>query len=66
MENKHCYSYNGPIYIYDRMIAPSWSLQTYATTEGRAKANFEYQAKMKLGLLPNAKIRLPGKVVLVF
>lgn len=63
---KRCYSYNGPIYIFDKMIAPSWSLQTYAVSEGRARANFEYQTKIKLGLLPNAKIKLPGKVVLVF
>lgn len=67
MKNKrHLYSYNGPIYIFDRMIAPEWSLQTYAVSEGQAKSNFEYQTKMKLGLLPNSKVRLPSKVVLIF
>lgn len=66
MNKKHLYSYNGPIYIFDKMIAPDWSSQTYAVSEGRAKSNFEYQAKQNLGLLPTSKVRLPGKVVLIF
>ena len=66
MKEKHCYSYTGPVYIFDRMVAPDWPCHTYAVSEGRAKANIEYQIKSKLGLVPNSRIRLPGKVVLVF
>ena len=46
MNKKHLYSYTGPVYIFDKMIAPDWPCQTYAVSEGRAKANFEYQIKM--------------------
>lgn len=63
---KHCYSYTGPVYIFDRMIVQDWPCQTHAVSEGRARANFEYRIKRDLGLLPNSKIKLPGKVVLVF
>ena len=66
MNKKHYYSYTGPVYIFDKMIAPDWPCQTYAVSEGRARANFEYRIKRDLGLLPHAKIQLPGKVVLIF
>ena len=66
MKKKHCYSDTGPVYIFDKMIAPDWPSQTFAVSEGRARANIEYQIKHDLGLLPQSKIRLLGRVVLVF
>jgi hypothetical protein len=66
MKEKHCYSYTGPVYIFDKMVVADWPCHTYAVSVGRAKANIEYQIKTKLGLVPNSKIRLPGKIVLVF
>ena len=65
MNKKHYYSYTGPVYIFDRMVTPDCPCTTYAVSEGRAKANFEYQIKRKLGLIPSAKIRLAGKIILV-
>ena len=64
MDSKfHLYTYNGPVYLFDKMITSSWTAQTRAVNSARARANLEYRYKLQAGLLPTAKITLTGKIV---
>lgn len=57
------YSYNGPVLFFGRLVENNWHGRTYANTKARAKSNLMFQYKQKTGRLPNAKIELPGKLV---
>lgn len=59
------YEYDGPVFLFDQLIAPKWYGQTRATSEAKAKSNLEYQYKKKHGYLPNAKIHIKGEIVMV-
>ena len=59
------YEYDGPVFLFDQLIASKWYGQTRATSEAKAKSNLEYQYKKKHGYLPNAKIHLKGEIVMV-
>ena len=58
------YSYNGPVLEFGKIIANSWSAQTRATSEAKARSNLAYQFKEDYGKVPQSKITLPGKVVI--
>lgn len=57
------YIYEGPVYSFNKMITSTWSAKTSAVSPARARANLEYRFKMQAGLLPTAKISLPGKII---
>lgn len=58
------YSYHGPVFEFDRLIADRWEAQTYAPSEAKARTNMAYQFKKSTGRVPRTKITLPGKVIL--
>lgn len=58
------YTYDGPVFEFDREIARRWRGQTYAPTEARARSNLTYRFKTEHGRVPHSKITLPGKIVL--
>lgn len=60
------YVYEGPVYLFDKLIAPMWCGQTYAVSEAKARSNLEFQVKKIYGYTRNAKVKLPGQVVLVY
>ena len=59
------YSYDGPVMQFGVCIADHWRSSTYAISEKKARSNLAYQFKLQNNRLPNAKITLPGNIVLV-
>lgn len=59
------YTYKGPVMEFDRCIAHIWEASTFAVSEAKARSNLIYRFKKSTNRLPNAKITLPGKVMLV-
>lgn len=57
------YSYAGPVTMFDRCVAHRWQGETYAPSAQKAKSNLIYQYKKQNGLVPAAKVSLPGKLV---
>lgn len=59
------YSYDGPVMEFGRIIANRWQATTSATSEKKALNNLAYRFKMQNNKIPSAKIKLPGKLVVV-
>lgn len=59
------YSYNGPVYEFNRLVCDKWKGKTQANTEQKAKANLMYRYKKEVGYLPTAKIKMPGKLEII-
>jgi len=60
MENK-VYSYDGPVFHFERAITNRWTGYTSAPTERKALANLSFKAKTKFGYDKGAKITLDSK-----
>lgn len=58
------YEYDGPVLEFEKCISDRWIASTYAVSEKKARSNLTYQFKKKNNRLPNAKIILPGKIML--
>lgn len=58
------YSYCGPVFEYERLVADRWKAETYAPSEAKARSNMAYQYKKLTGKVPRTKITLPGKIIL--
>lgn len=65
MANKKKYTYSGPVLYFGRVVAPNWESQTYAASEKQATSNLIYQFKKKMGYIPDVKVSLGKKPVLV-
>lgn len=61
---KH-YSYKGPVMEFDKIIANHWEASTWAVSADKARCNLSYRFKTENGRTPNAKITLPGKIVVI-
>ena len=59
------YLYDGPITGFNRCLANRWLGTTYAVSPQKARCNLAYRYKKQNNLLPNAKIELPGKIVMI-
>jgi hypothetical protein len=59
------YSYDGPVMEFDRCVANRWKASTYAVSEKKARSNLTYQYKKRHNKLPNTKITIPGKLILI-
>ena len=59
---RHMYEYTGCVLRFATIVIRNWHAFTYAVSEAKARSNLEYRAKRELGLLPNAQIRLDGKL----
>lgn len=59
------YSYEGPVKEFDTCVRSKWKATTRAVSEQRARCNLEYRYKQETGRSRDAKISLPGKIVLV-
>ena len=58
---KRLYRYNGPVMLYNMLVTDHWRGETYASSDEKARSNLTYQYKKQYGLLPTAKITLPGQ-----
>ncbi len=59
------YLYEGPVMEFDRCIANNWRATTRAVSPSKAKSNLTYRFKKENNKATNAKISLPGKIVVV-
>lgn len=59
------YYYDGPVLEFDKCIANHYRASTCAISERKAKQNIAYRFKAENNRLPNAKISLPGKIVMI-
>ena len=62
---KNKYVYNGPVMIFDECVQTHWKGKTTAISKRKARANFAYQWKKENGYAPNAKVTLPGQILMV-
>jgi hypothetical protein len=58
------YVYAGPVMEFDICIANRWEACTYAPSKAKARSNLTYQFKKKYNRMPNAKITLPGNILM--
>ena len=65
MELYKKYSYDGPVFVYDKLVADHWKGETSAPTKTKAKSNLAYQYKMAHNLIPRTKVTLTGELTLV-
>ena len=61
-EERAKYSYNGPVFLYGRLIA-HMKFYTWANTPDKAYANILMQAKQQLGHKPNSKLTLAKTLI---
>lgn len=59
---KETYSYNGPVFVFDRVIAHI-KLKTQAVSLAKAHSNMLFQAKKELGYQPTAKITIAKNLI---
>lgn len=57
------YSYDGPVFAFEKLIANHWKGQTYAVSEAKARTNLAFQFKKETGRVPRTNITLPGKII---
>lgn len=58
------YAYKGPVKEFDTIVRNRWEASTLAVSEKKARSNLIFQYKNETGRAPNAKITLPGKIIL--
>ena len=58
------YQYEGPVMQFENCVNQKWKASTYASTPSKAKSNLAYRYKRENGLMANARITLPGKLIL--
>jgi hypothetical protein len=61
----HKYVYDGPVMLFDNLIADHWKGETVAPSEKKARSNLTYQFKTKNNRIAGSKITLPGKIKMV-
>ena len=59
------YGYDGPVLLFDKIICNRWQAVTSAPSKKKARSNLIFRFKRDNGLAPNAKITLPGEVILL-
>lgn len=59
------YTYNGPVMIFDRVIANEWHGKTKAVSERQARSNLVYQYKKQHHYILYTKISLPGHLSVI-
>jgi hypothetical protein len=59
------YIYEGPVMRFDSVVSDTWTASTTAVSAAKAKNNLAYRFKREHNLLPNTRIDLPGKLIMV-
>lgn len=59
------YIYDGPVVVFGTCVMNRWQASTCAVSEKKARSNLAYQFKKKTNRVPEAKITLPGKLLIV-
>lgn len=58
------YSYDGPVYEFERIVDNHWKASTMAVSESKARCNLAYQFKVETGRAPRSMITVPGKLII--
>ena len=64
-EERHKYVYNGPVLMFDNIVAEHWHGETVASSEKKARNNLTYQFKTQNNMLPGSRYILPGEIKMV-
>lgn len=59
------YVYEGPVKMFNQIVADRWQTETMAESERKALSNLAFRYKKSHNLAPNAKITLPGNLTMV-
>lgn len=59
------YSYDGPVKVFDQIVANHWRGSTIAVSEKKARSNLAHQYKKETRKSPASKVTLPGKLVVI-
>ena len=59
------YSYRGPVMVFDKCVEHYWTGETAASSEKKARSNLAYQYKKEMGLIPQTKVSIPGKLKII-
>lgn len=64
-EEHHKYVYEGPVMMFDTLVAERWRGETIAPSEKKARSNLTYQFKTQNNRIPGSRYSLPGKIKMV-
>ena len=64
-EENHKYVYDGPVMIFDRLVADHWKGETIAPSEKKARSNLTYQFKRQNNRIAGSRVSLPGQIKMV-
>lgn len=59
------YSYRGPVMVFDKCVEYYWTGETTASSEKKARSNLAYQYKKEMGLIPQTKVSITGKLKII-
>ena len=59
------YAYDGPVLVFDTLVADRWKGETMAPNARKARSNLSYQFKKQNNRMPGVKVTLPGEVKMV-
>ena len=59
------YSYRGPVMVFDKCVEHYWTRETTASSEKKARSNLAYQYKKEMGLIPQTKVSITGKLKII-
>lgn len=59
------YSYDGPVMMFEKLVANHWKASTYAPSEKKARSNLAFQFKKQMGKIARSVVTLPGKIQVV-
>lgn len=59
------YMYDGPVLVFDTLVADRWKGETMAPNARKARSNLSYQFKKQNNRMPGVKVTLPGEIKMV-
>lgn len=64
-EEYNKYIYDGPVLVFDKLVADHWKGETMAPSEKKARSNLTYQFKTQNNRIVGTKVTLPGEIKMV-
>lgn len=59
------YIYDGPVWVFDKLVVDRWQSETTAVSESKARSNLCYRYKKAHNLIKSAKVTLPGEITMI-
>ena len=60
---KKQYTYMGPVYVFDRLVADRWTGSTWAVSKEKAITNLKYRFRKDNRIENYTPISMPGELV---